>query len=74
MHTIRLDVKSYTDHGGAHSNLYIDGHVACVLYLSKSELDTLVSALRVGCLQSNDIVFEQTEPESEQFEYDVFDD
>lgn len=74
MHTIRLDVKSYTDHGGAHTNLYIDGHDAGVLYLSKSELDTLVSALRVGCLQSNDIVFEQTEPESEQFEYDVFDD
>jgi len=74
MHTIRLDVKSYTDRGGAHSNLYIDGHDAGVLYLSKSELDTLVSALRVGCLQSNDIVFEQTEPESEQFEYDVFDD
>ena len=74
MHTIRLDVKSYTDHGGAHSNLYIDGHDAGVLYLSKSELDTLVSALRVGCLQSNDIVFEQTKPESEQFEYDVFDD
>jgi len=72
MHTIRLDVKSYTDHGGAHSNLYIDGHDTGVLYLSKTELNTLVSALRVGCLQSNDIVFEQTEPDDGEFEYDVF--
>lgn len=74
MHTIRLEIKSYTDHGGAHSGLIIDGKDTGVLYLSKAELDTLVSALRVGCLQSTDIVFEQTEPDDEQFEYDVFDD
>ena len=74
MHTVKLDVRARTDHGCAHLYLYIDGHDTGALYLNQTELDILVSALRSGCLQSNDVVFEQTEPEDGQFEYDVFDD
>ena len=72
MQTIKLDVKSYTQGGAAHTSLLIDNHDVGALYLDKKELDLLVSALSVGCLQSDNIVFEQTEPDDGEFEYDVF--
>ncbi len=73
MHSVKLDVRSHTDHGCAHAHLCIDGHDTGALYLNQTELTILVSALRSGCLQSNDVIFEKTEPDDGQFEYDVFD-
>lgn len=72
MQTIKLDVKSHTQNGVVHTSLFINEHDVGALYLDKKELELLVSALSVGCMQSDNIVFEQTEPDSGEFEYDVF--
>ena len=74
MQTIRLDVRSYSSTGTAHTNLLIDGQDAGVLYLNQSELELLNKVLRAGCAEHEDVLFEQLEPDTEEFEYDVFED
>jgi hypothetical protein len=73
MHTIKLDVKSRTTSGSVHGNLFIDDHDTGPLYLTEAELKILASALKTGCQQSN-IIFEQTDVNNDEFEYDLFDD
>ena len=74
MHTIKLDVQSYTTSGVAHTNLFINGEDAGVLYVSKDELETLNKVLTDGAQQHDDVMFTQIEPADEEFEYDAFDD
>jgi len=74
MQTIKLDVKEYTGSGVAHTSLEIDGQDTGVLYLNKSELNTLVKVMRRGCQEHDGVVFEHVEPLEEEFDYDVFTD
>ena len=66
MQTIKLDVKEYTGSGVAHTSLEIDGQDTGVLYLNKSELNTLVKVMRRGCQEHDGVVFEHVEPLEEE--------
>jgi hypothetical protein len=72
MQAIKLDVKEYTAAGSAHTSLQIDGQDAGVLYLNKTELNSLVNVLRAGCRENGNIMFEHLEPQEDEFDYDVF--
>lgn len=74
MHTIKLDVKSYTSAGVAHANLIVNGQDTGVLYLDEQELKALTSTLDIGAKQSDDVLFEQLEPDTAEFDYDIFED
>lgn len=74
MQTVKLDIASYTTTGVAHTSLTINGNDVGMLYLDKHDLETLGAILEKGCNLSDDILFEQNEPEAEEFDYDVFDD
>lgn len=74
MRSIKLDVKSRTQGGVAHTNLIIDGQDVGALYLDSDELELIAKAFRDGSRNSNDIMFEQLEPDDAEFEYDPFDD
>jgi hypothetical protein len=74
MHTIKLDIQSYTSAGVAHTNLIINGDDSGVLYLSRNELETLNRVLTTGSQGHDDVMYSQVELEDEEFEYDVFED
>ena len=72
MHSIELDVKSFTENGTAHANLIINNKDCGVLYLSEVERDLLVSAIQHT---SDDIAFMETLPETDsEIDIDIFDD
>lgn len=74
MRSIKLDVKSRTQGGVAHTNLIIDGQDVGALYLDSDELELIANMLRDGSKNSNEIMFEQLEPDDAEFEYDPFGD
>ena len=74
MQSIKLDVKSYTQGGVAHVNLIINEQDTGVLYLDKVEFDLLCKTLSNGVTNESDVLFEQIEPEEEEFDYDIFED
>lgn len=74
MHTIKLDIRSLTSTGVAHTNLIINGDDAGVLYLSQTELETLNKVLSDGASQHDDVSYTQVESMDDEFEYDVFED
>jgi len=74
MHTIKLDVQSYTSTGVAHTNLIINGDDSGVLYLSKSELEILNKVFTTGSQAHDDVMYSQVDLGDEEFEYDVFED
>ena len=74
MRNIKLDVKSRTQGGVAHTNLIIDGQDVGALYLDPDELELIANTFRDGATNTQDVVFEQLEPDDAEFEYDPFED
>lgn len=74
MQTVKLNISSYTATGVAHASLTVNGNDVGMLYLDPDDLKTVVTALEVGCGESDDITYEQTGPGTDEFDYDVFDD